>query len=131
MKAPGQSSMARATRFGIGGSRSCQKGLTMFAGIDYFATLQSAVAGLLITYSPEFLLFSRRMFLALATLKIAHLGYQFWFKGGAHHDPEWLIAKTLAQIAIVYSLVTFYAAPMPLFGISFSHLITDNMARFA
>lgn len=98
-------------------------------GVDFFPILQAAVADLLITYSPEFQRWGVDIFLAVMTIRVAMFAWALM--GGGISDPRWPGALLVMKILLGYEFITFYSTPDPLFGISFSHLITDQMTRFA
>jgi TrbL/VirB6 plasmid conjugal transfer protein len=95
------------------------------------ANLQAAISDLLLTYEPEFLLFGQRTFMALAAVLIAWQGIKTMFSAAALGDHLFDFARLLLWIAFGYTLITFYEAPLPGIGVSFSNLITDQAHYFA
>lgn len=101
------------------------------ARLAVVATVQQAITSLLTTYEPEFLRFGSSLFTSFATILIVWQGIRMMFTRGALGDHLFDFAKLLLFIAFGYSLVAYYASPIPGIGISFSHLITDQTAEFA
>jgi TrbL/VirB6 plasmid conjugal transfer protein len=100
-------------------------------GPDYFTLLQSSVAGLMATYSSPFWRIGANVFFASAVIKMVVTGWQIAFRGGSIEDNNYLFGTTVFQIAIGFTIVTFFENPDPVFGYSFSGLIVDTMAKFA
>jgi type IV secretory pathway VirB6-like protein len=100
-------------------------------GLDFFSLVQQAVAALLNTYEPEFLRYSQTMFIYLATIMIAYTGIELLFTSAAPNDKMWTFVKLMLFISFGYSLVFFYMTPIPGAGVSFTHLITDQMNYFS
>lgn len=100
----------------------------MFEGIDYVSLLQAAVTNLMLTYSPEFLAFGQRVFLAAAALKLAALFVSMLMNPTVDHQYE--AGKSILQIGIGYAMITFYRTPDPVLGVSLTGLIVDQMAAF-
>jgi hypothetical protein len=101
------------------------------SGLDYFSAIQQAIAGLITTFEPEFLRFGQALFLSLATVLIAWNGLSTMFSSGSLNERLFEFAKTLLFISLGYALITFYEAPIPGIGVSFSNLVTDQTAYFA
>lgn len=97
-------------------------------GVDYFPVLQASVASLLTTYLPEFQRFGVNIFLAAATLRLAFFGYALML--GGIGDPRLPFLATMLRITLAGLFINYYSTPDPVFGTSFSHLITDQMIRF-
>lgn len=95
------------------------------------ATVQQAISSLLTTYEPSFLRFGSSLFLAFATILIVWEGVKMMFNQDSLGDHLFDFAKLLLFIAFGYALITYYAAPIPGFGVSFSNLITDQTHEFA
>src|SRR5437870_8721238 len=95
------------------------------------ATIQQAITSLLTTYEPEFLRFGSSLFVAFATILIVWQGLRMMFTRAALGDHLFDFAKLLLFIALGYSLIAYYASPLPGIGVSFSHLITDQTHEFA
>jgi hypothetical protein len=102
----------------------------MFQGLDYFTLLQSAVASMMLYASP-FWRIGANIFFASAVIRMCVTGWQIAFRGGSIEDNNYLFGTTVFQIAIGFTIVTFYETPDPVFGYSFSGLIVDTMAKFA
>lgn len=95
------------------------------------STVQQAISSLLTTYEPSFLQFGTSLFVAFATILIVWEGITMMLTQDALGDHLFDFAKLLLVIAFGYALMTFYEAPIPGFGVSFSHLITDQTHEFA
>jgi hypothetical protein len=98
--------------------------------LNLLPTVQQAISDLLITYEPEFLLFGSRLFMALATVIIAWQGIRMMFSHEGLGEQMFDFAKLLLFVAFGYSFITFYEAPLPGIGVSFSNLITDQAHHF-
>jgi hypothetical protein len=95
------------------------------------ATVQQAITDLLTTYEPEFLRFGYTLFIAFATILIAWHGIRMMLNRDSLGDHMFGFAKLLVFVSFGYALITFYEAPLPGIGISFSNLITDQTHHFA
>jgi TrbL/VirB6 plasmid conjugal transfer protein len=95
------------------------------------ATVQQAITDLLTTYEPEFLRFGYTLFIAFATILIAWHGIRMMLNRDSLGDHMFGFAKLLLFVSFGYALITFYEAPLPGIGISFSNLITDQTHHFA
>ena len=95
------------------------------------ATVQQAITDLLTTYEPEFLRFGYSLFIAFATILIAWHGIRMMLNRDSLGDHMFGFAKLLVFVSFGYALITFYEAPLPGIGISFSNLITDQTHHFA
>ena len=87
--------------------------------LNLLPTIQQAISNLLTVYEPEFLRFGHGLFLAFATIIICWQGIRMMFS----HDG-------LGDQMFGYAMITFYEAPIPGFGVSFSNLITDQAFYF-
>jgi type IV secretory pathway VirB6-like protein len=81
-------------------------------------------------YEPEFLRFGYTLFVAFATIIICWQGVRMMFAGDGLGDQMFDFAKLLLFVAFGYAMITFYEAPIPGFGVSFSNLVTDQAFRF-
>jgi hypothetical protein len=88
----------------------------------FMANITAAITAMLVTYVPIFLAFGVGMFRALSVVLLCVEGYRWAFNRA---DP-YRLASTLFTIALVYCATTFYAVPLPGFGISVSHIIPDQ-----
>ncbi|MGH7464906.1 MAG: hypothetical protein ACREK1_07000, partial [Longimicrobiales bacterium] len=93
-------------------------------------TVQEAIAHLLTTYEPEFLRFGHRLFLAFATIVIAWRGIHMMLSQEGLGEQMFDFAKLLLFVSFGYAFITFYEAPLPGIGVSFSNLITDQAHYF-
>ena len=94
--------------------------------LNLLPTIQQAISNLLTVYEPEFLRFGHTLFLAFATIIICWQGIRMMFSHEGLGDSMFDFAKLLLFVAFGYSMITFYEAPIPGFGVSFSNLITDQ-----
>lgn len=98
--------------------------------LNLIPTVQQAIASLLTTYEPEFLRFGYTLFLAFATIILVWQGVRMMFTNDGLGDHMYEFAKLLLVVSFGYSFITFYEAPIPGIGTSFSNLITDQMFYF-
>ena len=98
--------------------------------LNLLPTIQQAIANLLTVYEPEFLRFGYSLFLSFATILIVWQGVKMMFSHDSLGDSMFEFAKLLMLISFGYSFITFYEAPLPGIGVSFSNLITDQTAYF-
>jgi type IV secretory pathway VirB6-like protein len=98
--------------------------------LNLVPTVQQAITNLLTTYEPEFLRFGYTLFLSFALILIAWQGIRMMFSGDGLGDQMFHFAKLLLFVSVGYALITFYEAPLPGIGVSFSNLITDQTAHF-
>src|SRR5438105_9767452 len=106
------------------------KVMTPQPALNLVPTIQQAITNLLTTYEPEFLRFGYSLFLSFAVILIAWQGIRMMFSREGLNDQLFDFAKVLLFIAFGYALITFYEAPLPGIGVSFSNLITDQTASF-
>ena len=98
--------------------------------LNLLPTVQQAITNLLIVYEPEFLRFGYGLFLSFATILIVWQGIRMMFSHDGLGDQMFEFAKLLMLISFGYAMITFYEAPIPGFGVSFSNLITDQAGYF-
>jgi hypothetical protein len=98
--------------------------------LNLLPTIQQAISNLLTVYEPEFLRFGYSLFLAFATIIISWQGIRMMFSHDGLGDQMFEFAKLLLFVAFGYAMITFYEAPIPGFGVSFSNLITDQAFYF-
>jgi TrbL/VirB6 plasmid conjugal transfer protein len=98
--------------------------------LNLLPTVQQAIGNLLTVYEPEFLRFGHTLFLAFATILIAWQGIAMMFSRDGLGDHMFEFAKLLLWVSFGYALITFYEAPLPGIGVSFSNLITDQAHHF-
>jgi hypothetical protein len=98
--------------------------------LNLLPTVQQAITNLLTVYEPEFLGFGYGLFLSFATILIVWQGIRMMFSHDALGDQMFEFAKLLMLISFGYAMITFYEAPIPGFGVSFSNLITDQAGYF-
>ena len=98
--------------------------------LNLLPTVQQAITNLLTVYEPEFLRFGSGLFLSFATILIVWQGIRMMFSHDGLGDQMFEFAKLLMLISFGYAMITFYEAPIPGFGVSFSNLITDQAGYF-
>jgi hypothetical protein len=98
--------------------------------LNLLPTVQQAITNLLVVYEPEFLRFGYGLFLSFATILIVWQGIRMMFSHDGLGDQMFEFAKLLMLISFGYAMITFYEAPIPGFGVSFSNLITDQAGYF-
>src|SRR5687767_7016667 len=102
----------------------------MQPSLNLLPTVQQAIANLLTVYEPEFLRFGHGLFLSFATIIICWQGIRMMLSHEGLGDQMFEFAKLLMTVAFGYSFITFYEAPLPGIGVSFSNLITDQAHYF-
>src|SRR4026209_1718826 len=98
--------------------------------LNLLPTVQQAITNLLTVYEPEFLRFGYGLFLSFATILIVWQGIRMMLSHDGLGDQMFEFAKLLMLISFGYAMITFYEAPIPGFGVSFSNLITDQAYYF-
>src|SRR5207344_2647071 len=98
--------------------------------LNLLPTVQQAITNLLTVYEPEFLRFGYSLFLSFATILIVWQGVKMMFSHDSLGDSMFEFAKLLMLISFGYAFITFYEAPLPGIGVSFSNLITDQAGYF-
>src|ERR1700737_7168 len=98
--------------------------------LNLLPTTQQATTNPLVVHEPEFLRFGYGLFLSFATILIAWQGIRMMFSHDGLGDQMFEFAKLLMLISFGYAMITFYEAPIPGFGVSFSNLITDQAGYF-
>jgi type IV secretory pathway VirB6-like protein len=102
----------------------------MQPSLNLLPTIQQAISNLLTVYEPEFLRFGHGMFLSFATIIICWQGIRMMLSHEGLGEQMFDFAKLLLFVAFGYSFITFYEAPLPGIGVSFSNLITDQAHYF-
>jgi hypothetical protein len=102
----------------------------MPSSLGLIPTVQEAIAHLLTTYEPEFLRFGHRLFLSFAAIVIAWRGIHMMLSHEGLGEQMFDFAKLLMFVSFGYAFITFYEAPLPGIGVSFSNLITDQAYYF-
>src|ERR671912_1953731 len=98
--------------------------------LNLLPTIQQAISNLLTVYEPEFLRLGHSLFLAFASIIISWQGVRMMFSHDGLGEQMFEFAKLLLFVAFGYAMITFYEAPIPGFGVSFSNLITDQALYF-
>lgn len=102
----------------------------MQPSLNLLPTIQQAITNLLTVYEPEFLRFGHTLFLAFATILICWQGIKMMFSNDGLGEQMFDFAKMLLFVSFGYAFITFYEAPLPGIGVSFSNLITDQTFYF-
>jgi len=92
----------------------------IFDSLDYFSQLQTATAGLMRVYSPQFLAIGMNIYTLSAIVKMFVTAWEIQFKPGSLEDANWTFGIALLQILIGFTIQTFY---VPL-----SDMVVDQMA---
>jgi hypothetical protein len=98
------------------------------AGIDPFASITAAVLDLLMRDGDLFLRLGTNLFRGLAIILIAWFGIRTALsstEGGAG-VPLGPFVSLILTIAIGFTMITYYRAPIPGIGLSFTQLVTDQ-----
>ena len=98
------------------------------AGIDPFASITGAILDLLMRDGDLFLTLGTNIFRGLAVIMIAWFGIRAAL-GSAEGGPTVPLsqfAALLLTIAFGFTMITYYRAPIPGIGISFTQLLTDQ-----
>jgi hypothetical protein len=98
------------------------------AGLDPFASITAAILDLLTRDGDLFLTLGRNLFRGLAVILIAWFGIRAALasaEGGAAL-PLGQFAMLLLTIAFGFTMITYYRAPIPGLGVSFTQLLTDQ-----
>ena len=98
------------------------------AGIDPFANITGSVLDLLTRDGDLFLSLGTRLFRGLAVILIVWFGVQTALSSaeGRGHLPLGQLVSLLFTIAFGLAMITYYRAPIPGMGISFTQLVTDQ-----
>src|SRR5260370_36758864 len=95
-------------------------------GLDPFASITAAILDLLTRDGDLFLALGRNLFRGLAVILIAWFGIRAALasaEGGAAL-PLGQFATLLLTIAFGFTMITYYRAPIPGLGVSFTQLLT-------
>jgi hypothetical protein len=98
------------------------------AGLDPFASITAAILDLLTRDGDLFLTLGRNLFRGLAVILVAWFGIRAALasaEGGAAL-PLGQFATLLLTIAFGFTMITYYRAPIPGLGVSFTQLLTDQ-----
>ena len=100
------------------------------AGIDPFATITGAILDLLTRDGDLFLQLGMSLFRGLAVVLLAWFGLRTALTSaeGSSHGivPLSQFASIVLTIAFGFTMITYYRAPMPGLGLSFTQLLTDQ-----
>jgi hypothetical protein len=98
------------------------------AGIDPFSSVTAAILDLLMRDGDLFLALGTNMFRGLAVILIAWFGIRAALRSaeGGPAMPLAQFAALLLTIAFGFTMITYYRAPIPGIGISFTQLLTDQ-----
>jgi hypothetical protein len=98
------------------------------AGIDPFASITAAVLDLLMRDGDLFLRLGTNLFRGLAIILIAWFGIRTALTSteGDAGLPLGPFVSLILTIAIGFTMITYYRAPIPGIGLSFTQLLTDQ-----
>jgi hypothetical protein len=100
------------------------------AGIDPFASITAAILDLLTRDGDLFLSLGTNLFRGLAVLLLAWFGIRTALasaEGGSQGVvPLSQFASVVLTIAFGFTMITYYRAPIPGLGLSFTQLLTDQ-----
>jgi hypothetical protein len=98
------------------------------AGIDPFASITAAILDLLTRDGDLFLTLGTNLFRGLAVILVAWFGIRAALTSaeGGPALPMSQFATMLLTIAIGFTMMTYYRAPIPGMGRSFTQLLTDQ-----
>ncbi len=98
-----------------------------------FASVAQAVIQLLTLHGDLFVSIGLNLFRGLAVIVIAWFGISAALASseGRVGFPVAKFAALLMTIAFGYAMITYYARPIPGFGVSFTHLVTDQAQTLA
>jgi hypothetical protein len=98
------------------------------AGIDPFASITAAVLDLLMRDGDLFLRLGTNLFRGLAIILIAWFGIRTALTSteGGVGLPLGPFVSLILTIAIGFTMITYYRAPIPGIGLSFTQLLTDQ-----
>ncbi len=98
------------------------------AGIDPFASITGATLDLLMRDGDLFLRLGTNIFRGLAIILIVWFGVQAALTAGEGRGglPLRRLVSLVLTIAFGFTMITYYRAPMPGIGLSFTQLLTDQ-----
>jgi TrbL/VirB6 plasmid conjugal transfer protein len=98
------------------------------AGIDPFASLTAAILALLTRDGDLFLTLGTNLFRGLAVILVAWFGIRVALTSaeGGPALPLGSFTSLLLTIAFGFAMITYYRAPIPGLGVSFTQLLTDQ-----
>ncbi|HEV3060911.1 MAG TPA: type IV secretion system protein [Vicinamibacterales bacterium] len=98
------------------------------AGIDPFANLTAAMIDLLTRDGDLFLALGTNLFRGLAVILVAWFGIRTALRSAEGRAPFPLgqFGALLLTIAFGFTMMTYYRAPIPGIGLSFTQLVTDQ-----
>src|SRR6202023_244779 len=98
------------------------------AGLDPFASITAAILDLLTRDGDLFLTLGRNLFRGLAVILLAWFGIRAALTSaeGGPTFPAAQFATLILTIAFGFTMITYYRAPIPGLGLSFTQLLTDQ-----
>jgi hypothetical protein len=98
------------------------------AGIDPFANITAAILDMLMRDGDMFLVLGTNLFRGIAIIVLAWFGIRVAMAGaeGGAGLPLGPFVSLVLTIAFGLAMITYYRAPIPGFGISFTQLLTDQ-----
>jgi type IV secretory pathway VirB6-like protein len=98
---------------------------------DPIGTVQQAITLLLAQHEPRFLGIGSQMFMAFATILLVWNGVRMMLAWTDAGEQMFAFTKLLLFVSFGYAMITFYEAPIPGIGVSFSNMITDQASFLA
>ena len=98
---------------------------------DPIGTVQQAITLLLAQHEPRFLAIGSQLFMAFATVLFVWNGIRMMLAWTDAGEQMFGFTKLLLFVSFGYAMITFYEAPIPGIGVSFSNLITDQASFLA
>jgi hypothetical protein len=98
------------------------------ASIDPFASLTAAILDVLLRDGDVFLTLGRNLFRGVAVILLSWFGIRAALTSadGRAGLPLAQLAALLLSIAFGFAMITYYRAPIPGLGLSFTQLLTDQ-----
>jgi hypothetical protein len=96
---------------------------------DYFATIFESINRMLTQHASFFESMGINLFRSLAAIMISWFGVQAALSGasGSNGFPWSKFSTLVMEIGLCYTLLAFYSTPIPGIGVSFVHLVLDQV----
>lgn len=94
------------------------------------SAIQAGIMQLMTVHEPAFLAFGYDFFMAAALLRVLLYALKT-LRGHDVGDAFGGFVEVLLELALGFAMITFYEAPIPGVGLSFSNVITGSMEWFA
>ncbi len=98
-----------------------------------FATIAQAVVTLVTLHGDLFVSLGTHLFRGFAVILLAWFGIETALASSEGRGPFPMarLAGLLMTLAFGYAMITYYTTPIPGFGVSFTHLVTDQAHALA